>query len=81
MDYNTIFVGMDVHKEKFSLCCYSITRDEFSHPHTTAADYKHVLAYLASLRKVFGPTAPCSRDKLSGAGGSASLSNTGTMIS
>ena len=26
MDYNTIFVGMDVHKEKFSLCCYSIER-------------------------------------------------------
>lgn len=39
MDYNTIFVGMDVHKEKFSLCCYSIEKDEFSHPHTTAADY------------------------------------------
>lgn len=47
MNYNTIFVGMDVHKEKFSLCCYSIEKDEFSHPHTTAADYKHVLAYIA----------------------------------
>lgn len=54
MNYNTIFVGMDVHKEKFSLCCYLITRDEFSHPHTTAADDKHVLAYLVSLRGVFG---------------------------
>ena len=32
--YNTtIFVGMDVHKETFSLCCYSIEKDEFSHPH------------------------------------------------
>ncbi len=57
MDYNTIFVGMDVHKEKFSLCCYSIEKDEFSHPHTTAADYKHVLAYIASLRGVFGENA------------------------
>lgn len=54
MYYNTIFVGMDVHKETFSLCCYSIEKDEFSHPHTTAADYKHVLSYLASLRAVFG---------------------------
>lgn len=54
MDYNTIFVGMDVHKEKFSLCCYSIERDKFSHPHTTTADYKHILAYIASLREVFG---------------------------
>ena len=26
MDYNTIFVGMGVHKEKFSLCCYSIEK-------------------------------------------------------
>lgn len=57
MDYNTIFVGMDVHKENFSLCCYSIEKDEFSHPHTTAADYKHVLAYIASLRGVFGEDA------------------------
>lgn len=57
MDYNTIFVGMDVHKEKFSLCCYSIEKDEFSHPHTTAANYKHVLAYIASLRGVFGENA------------------------
>lgn len=54
MYHNTIFVGMDVHQETFSLCCYSIEKDEFSHPHTTAADYKHVLAYLASLRAVFG---------------------------
>ncbi|XBX08294.1 transposase [Enterocloster clostridioformis] len=54
MYHNTLFVGMDVHKETFSLCCYPIEKDEFSHPHTTAADYKHVLAYLASLRAVFG---------------------------
>lgn len=47
MDYNTIFVGMDVHKEKFSLFCYSIEKDEFLYPHTAAADYRQVLAYLA----------------------------------
>lgn len=53
--YNTtIFVGMDVHKETFSLCCYSIEKDEFSHPHTTEADYIHVLSYLASLRAALG---------------------------
>ena len=42
MDYNTIFVGTDVHKGKFSLCCYSIEKYEFSHPHTTAADYPSI---------------------------------------
>jgi len=53
--YNTtIFVGMDVHKETFSLCCYTIEKDEFSHPHTTEADYIHVLSYLASLRAALG---------------------------
>lgn len=53
--YNTtIFVGMDVHKETFSLCCYSIEKDEFSHPHTTEADYKHVPSYLVSLRVALG---------------------------
>lgn len=57
MNYNTIFVGMNVHKEKFSLCCYSIEKDEFSYPHTTAADYKHMLAYITSLRGVFGKNA------------------------
>lgn len=57
MDYNTILVRMDVHKEKFSLCCYSIEKDEFSHPHTTAADYKHVLAYIAPLQGVFSENA------------------------
>ncbi len=57
MDYNTIFVGMDVHKEKFSLCWYSIEKDEFSHPHTTATNHKHVLAYIVSLRGVFSENA------------------------
>ena len=23
MNYNTVYVGMDVHKETFSLCCYT----------------------------------------------------------
>jgi hypothetical protein len=40
MDYKTIFIGMNVHKEKFYLCCYSIGKDEFSHPNATTADYK-----------------------------------------
>lgn len=56
-EFNTIFVGMDVHKEKFSLCCYSIEKDEFSHLHTTATDYKHVFACIVSPRGVFGENA------------------------
>ena len=54
MDYTTIFVEMDVHKENFPLCCYSIEKDKFLYPHTTTGEYRQVLAYLASLRNKFG---------------------------
>ena len=30
MNYSTVYVGMDVHKETFSLCCVTI-HDRFSH--------------------------------------------------
>ena len=54
---NTFFVGMDVHKESFSLCCYDIGKDLISHHHKTSSDYKQILAYLASLRELFGENA------------------------
>ncbi len=54
MDYNTIFVEMDVHKEKSSHCYYLIEKDEFLYPHTTTGEYRQVLAYLTSLRNKFG---------------------------
>ena len=28
MYYSTVYVGMDVHKENFSLCCYTNEREE-----------------------------------------------------
>ena len=31
MQYNTLFVGMDVHKESFTLCCYDMSRDKVSY--------------------------------------------------
>ena len=39
MDYSTIYVGMDVHKETFSLCCYTNEKEKAEYPqksmHTT----------------------------------------------
>ena len=34
MKYNTVYVGMDVHKESFSLCCYTNEKDTspLTHP-------------------------------------------------
>ena len=31
MNYNTVYVGMDVHKESFSLCAYTIEAEKAFH--------------------------------------------------
>ena len=54
MNYNTVFVGMDVHKESFTFCAYTIDAEKGSHFQRTEADYKNVLKYLESLRTVYG---------------------------
>ncbi len=54
MHYNTVFVGMDVHKESFTLCAYTIEAEKASHVQRTTADYKQVLKYLEFLRSVYG---------------------------
>ena len=57
MNYNTIYVGMDVHKENFSLCAYTIESDKCSYHQKTEADYRNVLKYLDFLRTVYGDDA------------------------
>ena len=57
MNYNTVYVGMDVHKESFTLCAYTIEAEKGSHFQRTEADYKHVLKYLEFLRTVYGNNA------------------------
>lgn len=57
MNYNTIYVGMDVHKESFSLCAYTIEAEKASHYQRTEADYKKVLNYLEFLRTIYGDDA------------------------
>lgn len=57
MNYNTVYVGMDVHKESFTLCAYTIEADKASHFQKTAADYKNVLKYLEFLRTIYGTDA------------------------
>lgn len=51
---NTVFVGMDVHKESFTLCAYSIEVEKGCCFQRTPADYKEVLKYLEYLRTVYG---------------------------
>ena len=54
MNYSTIYVGMDVHKESFSLCAYTIETEKGFHHQKTASDYKNVLKYLEFLRSIYG---------------------------
>ena len=54
MNYNTVYVGMDVHKESFTFCAYTIDAEKGSYFRRTEADYKNVLKYLEFLRTVYG---------------------------
>ena len=54
MDYNTVYVGMDVHKDSFTLCSYTVDADKGSYHRKTPADYREVLKYLDFLRTVYG---------------------------
>lgn len=44
------YVGMDIHKENYTLCCYSIEKDELQYKQTIMPDYKMVLKYLEQIR-------------------------------
>ena len=49
---NTIvYVGMDVHKESYTLCCYSYDTDRVEYKQTVPADYKLILKYMEQVRK------------------------------
>ena len=54
MNYNTIYVGMDVHKESFTLCAYTVETDKCAYHQKTEPDYKRVLKYLEFLRTTYG---------------------------
>jgi transposase len=45
---------MDVHKESFSLCSFTIEEDKASHHQRTDADFKNILKYLEHLRTIYG---------------------------
>lgn len=46
-----VYVGIDVHKESYSLCCYSLDEDRILYQQKTMPDYKQVLKYLEQVRK------------------------------
>ncbi len=46
-----LYIGMDVHKESYTVCSYSYEKDALEHRQKLAADYKMVLKYLEQPRK------------------------------
>lgn len=46
-----VYVGMDVHKESYTICCYSFDTDEVMYKQKMSADYKMILKYLEQIRK------------------------------
>ena len=53
MNYNTVYVGMDVHKKSFTLCCMTLDMENAKHVTKVDADYKNILIYLDTMRDKF----------------------------
>lgn len=50
-----VYVGMDVHKESYTLCCYSYETDKVEYKQTIPSDYRLVLKYIESIKiRYFG---------------------------
>lgn len=57
MNYSTVYVGMDVHKESFSLCCYTNEKEQAEYCQKVDAHYSKVLNYLEAMRFHYGDDA------------------------
>ena len=44
---------MDVHKENYTLCCYSFDRDTVEYRQTVPSDYRLILKYLEQVRRKY----------------------------
>ena len=49
-----IYVGMDVHKETYSVCCYDPRTDKYMYEHKMKATTTNVLKYLKSVKEQIG---------------------------
>ena len=45
-----VYVGMDVHKENYTVCCYSYERDKVEYKQTLPPDYRLILKYMEKVR-------------------------------
>ena len=57
MNYSTVYVGMDVQKETFSLCCYTNEKEQAEYSQKVDGHYSKVLNYLEVMRFHYGDDA------------------------
>ena len=57
MHYSTVYVGMDVHKVTFSLCCYTNEKEKAEYPQKVNAHYSKVINYIEAMRFHYGDDA------------------------
>jgi len=46
-----VYVGMDVHKESYTACCYRFEEDKLMYQQKMEPDYRNILKYLEQVRK------------------------------
>ncbi len=49
-----IYVGMDVHKDSYSVCCYKSNEDRYYYEKKILAESKRVIKYLEAVKKELG---------------------------
>ena len=49
-----VYVGMDVHKENYTICSYRFEDDRLRYEQTVGPDYKNILKYLERVRGLYG---------------------------
>ena len=54
MHYTTVYVGMDVHKESFTLACYTNEKEKTEYIQRTESHYSKVISYLEAMRFHYG---------------------------
>ncbi|PID82109.1 MAG: IS110 family transposase [Clostridiales bacterium] len=52
-----VYVGMDVHKESYTLCCYTYERDKAEYIQKIPSDYRLILKYVNNMRSKYGEDA------------------------
>ena len=48
-----IYIGMDIHKENYTMCSYSFAEDELMYKQTVAPDYRMILKYIERVRSKY----------------------------